>query len=107
MGDKDFTKYNLSCHRQGEQRHTNNTGEIHCTTAELGRKEGRIIEARGLDLTGGMCFFSERFTFWVTAERGKGRSAGIQSLQWGVRGLQIIHVPASSVSGDDILNELE
>lgn len=56
-------------------------------------------EGRGSSLSGS--------GFWVTVERGKGRPAGIQSPQRGVRVVRIIHVPASSVSGDDILNELE
>lgn len=72
MGDKDFTKYNLSCHRQGEQRHTNNTGEIHRTTTELiGKKEGRIIEAQELDLTGGMWLFTE--LLHVLGNSGEGK----------------------------------
>lgn len=82
MEDKDLSKDNFPCHRQKEQGHTNDTGERHCTTAELmGRNEGHIIQAQGLDLTGGMWFFTEWFRFWVTAERGeKGRPAGIRSL---------------------------
>lgn len=77
----------------------------------MGRNEGHIIQAQGgLDLTGGMWFFTEWFRFWVTAGGGGGvgdRPAGIQSLEGGVRVLRIIHVPVSPVSGDDILNELE
>lgn len=77
-------------------------------TAELmGRNEGHVIQGQGLESTGGAWIFTEWFRFWVTVERGKGRPAGIQSPQWGVRVVRIIHVPASSVSGDDILNELE
>lgn len=36
-------------------------------TARQQRNEGH----RGLDLTGGMWFFTEWFRFWVTAERGE------------------------------------